>query len=198
MVVKARARRKLPEVLSGREVDELLRTLRRPAHHALASLCYGAGLRVGEACGLKAKHVDSKRMIIHVHDGKGGKDRQVPLGRRLLLVLRRYYRVVRPRPPYLFPGRGERPHLSKAAFQKALQVALRQTGITKRVTPHVLRHSYATHLIEAGADLRSVQLLLGHASLRSTTTYVHLTRARFEKLPSPLDMLGTKEGEGLG
>lgn len=197
-VVKALEDKKLPEVLSGTEVRQLLGELRKPVHHALGSLCYGAGLRVGEACRLEAKDVDSKRMVIHVHHGKGRKDRQVPLSRRLLAVLRRYYGVVRPRPPYLFPGRSGRGHLSKAAFQKALQHALRKTGITKRVTPHVLRHSYATHLIEAGADLRSVQLLLGHSSLRSTTTYVHLTRSRFDALPSPLDMLGTKEGEGLG
>ena len=180
-------------------MKQLLAGLKAPVHRTLAALCYGAGLRISEACRLKVDDIDSRRMVIHVRNGKGGKDRQVALGAALLEQLRAYWRWRRPTGTYLFPGRRRsRPYLTTAAFQKALKLSVAASGIDKPVTPHTLRHSYATHMIEAGADLRTVQLLLGHASLRSTTRYVHLTHARLQQVASPLDMLGGKEGERFG
>jgi site-specific recombinase XerD len=198
-VVRARTARPLPTVLSGSEVMQVLASLDSPVHRTLAMLCYGAGLRVGEACRLKVDDIDSQRMVLHVRAAKGDKDRQVALGATLLEALRSYWRWRRPRGPYLFPGnRRQPPYLSKAAFQKVLKASVEASGLDKRVTPHTLRHCYATHLIEAGTDLRTVQLLLGHSSLRSTMLYVHLTHARMQKVASPLDMLKGKEGRRFG
>jgi len=196
----ARTPKKLPVVLSGSEVARLLGAFTSPTHRALASLCYGAGLRSSEACGLHIEDIDGQRRRLLIrHGSKGGKHRQLPLTPRLHRELRAYYREVRPVGPYLFPGRGTsmRP-ITREAFYSALQRAVSAAGIDKRVSAHVLRHSYATHLIEAGADLRSVQLLLGHTHLETTTIYVHLTHARQSQLPSPLDLLGTKAAERFG
>ncbi len=198
-VVRARTSRPLPTVLSGTEVMQVLDSLDSPVHRTLAMLCYGAGLRVSEACRLKVDDIDSQRMVLHVRAAKGDKDRQVALGTTLLEALRAYWRCRRPRGPYLFPGNRRRPpYLSRAAFQKVLKASVKASGLDKQVTPHTLRHSYATHLIEAGTDLRTVQLLLGHSSLRSTMLYVHLTHARMQKVASPLDMLKGKEGRRFG
>lgn len=198
MLPRAKVPKRLPSVLSGREVLALLDALRSPLHRALALCCYGAGLRIGEACRLRVEDIDSKRMVLHVRGGKGQKDRQVTLSPRLLAELRSYFRQRRPRGRYLFEGRNRVEPLTKAAFQKALSQAAAGLGIAKHITPHVLRHSYATHMIEAGADLRSVQLQLGHASIRSTVRYVHLTEARRATLPSPLDMLSSERGAVFG
>lgn len=198
LLPQARTSKGLPTVLSGREVSAVLSAMPSALHTTLAMACYGAGLRVSEACRLRVADIDSKRMVLHVHSGKGRKDRQVKLSERLLRALRSYYKTRRPRGPYLFEGRTPGRPITVKAFQKALTAALRDSQVRKRVTAHVLRHSYATHMIEAGADLRSVQLQLGHASIRSTARYVHLTHARLDTLPSPLDMLGTKRGQRLG
>jgi integrase/recombinase XerD len=198
LLPKAKARKRLPSVLSGREVVQVIDALSSPLHRTLAMCCYGAGLRVSEACRLRVEDIDSKRMVLHVRNGKGQKDRQVTLSPRLLSALRSYYKQRRPSGAYLFAGRDRVEPLTKAAFQKALAQAVADLGIRKRITPHVLRHSYATHMIEAGADLRSVQLQLGHASISSTVRYVHLTEARRRALPSPLDMLGSAPGAVFG
>ena len=158
LLPKAKARKRLPAVLSGREVVAVIKALRSPLHRTLALCCYGAGLRISEACRLRVEDIDSKRMVLHVRNGKGQKDRQVTLSPRLLGALRSYYKQRRPSGAYLFEGRNRVEPLTKAAFQKALSQAIAGLGIRKRITPHVLRHSYATHMIEAGADLRSVQL----------------------------------------
>jgi len=194
----AREPKNLPDVLSGTEVLQVLQAFKSHKHKTIAIVCYGAGLRVSEAISLRTIDIDSKRLVIHVREGKGQKDRQVTLSPRLLTSLRSYWVKERPKGDFLFPGRGKSVHITKRAFCRALRIAVAKAGIKKRVTPHVLRHSYATHMIESGADLRSVQLLLGHSSMRSTTRYVHLTNARRENIGSPLELLGKPEGEKLG
>ena len=197
-IVFAKVPQKLPEVLSGTEVVRVLKAFDSIKHKTVALCCYGAGLRINEALHLHAKDIDSKRQVIVVRNGKGRKDRQVPLSPRLLHCLREYYKRERPRGEYLFPGRSGDGALSKMAFAKALGPTVKKAGIGKRVTAHVFRHSYCTHLIEAGADLRSVQVLMGHASIQSTARYVHLTTARMMRLSSPLELLGKPEGRVLG
>jgi site-specific recombinase XerD len=167
-------------------------------HRTLTLLCYGAGLRLKEACSLEISAIDSLRKVIHVRGGKGNKDRLVTLTPRLHQALRDYWKERRPKGPYLFPGANEGHHIDVTSFQKALTLASLRARIDKTVSPHVLRHSYATHMIEAGADLRSLQLLLGHASITTTTRYVHLTHAHRTSLPNPLEMLGTKAGAVFG
>jgi site-specific recombinase XerD len=196
----ARMPAKLPVVLSGSEVERLLGAFDSPVHRTLAMLCYGAGLRSSEACALRIEDIDGERRLLLIrHATKRGKHRQLPLTPRLHRELRAYYREVRPEGPLMFPGRGttERP-ITREAFHNGLCKAVLAAGIDKRVSAHVLRHTYATHLIEAGADLRSVQLLLGHANIESTAIYVHLTHARQQQLPSPLDMLGTEAARRFG
>ena len=197
-IVFARVPKKLPDVLSGTEVIRVLKAFDSIKHKTVALCCYGAGLRINEALHLKSRDIDSKRRVIVVRKGKGKKDRQVPLSPRLLHCLRDYYKRERPRGEYLFPGRSGDGTLSKMAFAKALAPTVRKAGIGKKVTAHVFRHSYCTHLIEAGADLRSVQVLMGHGSIQSTARYVHLTNARMMKLSSPLELLGKPEGSVLG
>lgn len=153
---------------------------------------YGAGLRRSELCQLKVRDIDSQRMVLRVEQGKGGRDREIPLSPRLLAALREYYRWMRPQ-TYLFPGtrhgwRADVPITSKVIWE-AVRLAAQQAGIDKRVTPHTLRHSYATHLLEAGADLRTIQLLLGHADLSHTTVYLHLSRRHLHAAPIPLEQL---------
>jgi site-specific recombinase XerD len=190
----ARRPKLLPVVLSGTEVERLLSAIDSVTHRAIAMLCYGAGLRVSEACGLRVQDIDgTRRLLLIRHGSKRDRHRQVPLSPRLHDELRRYYREKRPAAPYLFPGHGAVPGpITAAAFHRAITKAVGVAGIHKRVSAHVLRHSYATHMIEAGADLRSVQLLLGHAQLETTALYVHLTHARRARLPSPLDLIGKK------
>jgi site-specific recombinase XerD len=197
-IVFAKAPKKLPDVLSGTEVVNVLRAFDSVKHKTVALVCYGAGLRINEALHLKVKDIDSKREVIVVRNGKGQKDRQVPLSPRLLKSLRLYFKRERPGDDYLFPGRSRDGALSKMAFAKVLKPTVKKAGIGKHVTAHVFRHSYATHLIEAGADLRSVQVLMGHASIQSTARYVHLTTARMLSISSPLELLGKPEGKALG
>jgi integrase/recombinase XerD len=153
---------------------------------------HGAGLRRSEACQLKVRDIDSQRMVLRIEQGKGGRDREVPLSPTLLAALRKYYRWMRPR-TYLFPGtqhgwRADAPITTKVIWE-AVRLAARKAGIDKRVTPHTLRHTYATHLLEAGADLRTIQLLLGHADLSHTTVYLHLSRRHLQAAPNPLEQL---------
>jgi site-specific recombinase XerD len=149
---------------------------------------YACGLRVSELIHLQVTDIDSARMVVHIHQGKGAKDRLVPLSARLLEELRSYWRCSRPR-PWLFPGETAAGHLSAARVQKlCLQVAA-QAGLTKHVTPHTLRHSYATHLLEAGVDLLTLQRLLGHRDLETTARYVHLSTQHLQQTPSLLDLL---------
>ena len=197
-VPRAKRWQRLPAVLSGTEVLLLLNHLHSIVHRTLAILCYGAGLRVSEACTLKLDDIDSLRKVIHIRSAKGNKDRMVTLTPRLLQALRDYWKQRRPTGPHLFPGATPGRSIDVTSFQKALTLASLRARIDKTVSPHVLRHSYATHMIEAGADLRSVQLLLGHCTISSTIRYVHLTHAHRESLPNPLELLGTKAGGVFG
>lgn len=187
---------KVPEILSGTEMEALLAAMPSPRYRTIAMMAYGAGLRVHEVVGLTVYDIDSRRMLIRVR-GKGGKERYVLLPEVLLVALREYWRVVRPPLPLLFPGRsGERP-LSTSAVQRAVRDARIEAGITKEVTPHVLRHTFATHLFELGADLRTIQVLLGHNSPRTTQRYVRVSRRTLSRTVSPLDVLGKPEGVEL-
>jgi site-specific recombinase XerD len=159
---------------------------------------YGAGLRVSEVCRLRVEDIDSNRGLIHVRLGKGGKDRYVMLGDRLLLALRAYWAQTRPTGSWLFPGRKPGTHLTPDAVNKALKEAVRATKLKKRITAHTLRHSFATHLLEAGTDIRIIQVLLGHASIRTTARYAQVSAKQVAKVRSPLDLLGTRQGAALG
>lgn len=191
-------RLELPDIPSGSEVLDLFGAVECRKHRMVLMLAYGAGLRLGEACTLQVKDIDSQRMLIHVRDGKRGRDRFVTLSPRLLETLREYWRLERPTGPYLFPGERTRETVSLDSVQSALQRAVRQCGLTKRVTPHTLRHAFATHSLESGTDLRTLQVMLGHDTIVTTQRYLHLTTAHLARTRSPLDLLGTPEGEKLG
>jgi len=185
-------RRRLPIVLSPEEVERLIAGAKNLYHRTLLLTLYGAGLRRSEVCRLKVRDIDSQRMVLRVEQGKGGRDREVPLSPTLLAALREYYRWMRPQ-TYLFPGtrngwRADAPLTAKVIWD-AVRLATRRAGIDKPVTPHTLRHSYATHLLERGADLRTIQLLLGHADLSHTTVYLHLSRRHLQAAPHPLEQL---------
>ena len=185
-------RKRLPVVLSPEEVQRLIGGAKNLYHRTLLLTLYGAGLRRSEVAHLKVRDIDSQRMLLRVDQGKGGRDREVPLSPTLLAALREYYRWMRPQ-TYLFPGtqagwRADRPITTKPIWE-AVRLAAQRAQIDKPVTPHTLRHSYATHLLEAGADLRTIQLLLGHADLSHTTVYLHLSRRHLQAAPNPLEQL---------
>ena len=179
--------RTLPDILSRDEVLRLLDSVGEIKHRAVLSCAYGAGLRIMEACSLMVKDIDSERGLIHVRQGKRLRDRYVMLSDRLLLLLREYWRQVRPAPPQLFPGAVPGQHISPDAVRVALKKAAQEQGIQKRVTPHSLRHAFATHLLEAGTDIRVIQALLGHGSIRSTQRYTAVSRKHVGRVKSPLD-----------
>jgi site-specific recombinase XerD len=185
-------RRRLPIVLSPEEVQRLIAGAKNLYHRTLLLTLYGAGLRRSELCRLKVRDIDSARMVLRVEQGKGGRDRDVPLSPTLLAALREYYRWMRPQ-TYLFPGtrngwRADAPITARVIWE-AVRLATRRAGIDKPVTPHTLRHYHETHLLEAGADLRTIQLLLGHADLAHTTVYLHLSRHHLQAAPNPLEQL---------
>ncbi len=184
-----RERERLPEVLSQAEIERLLRAVSRPKHRAMLMVAYGAGLRVSELCALLPTDIDSQRMLIRVRAGKGGKDRYVMLSPRLLATLREYWRLRPPRGPYLFPSPRPGKPLSRMAVFHVVRRAGRRAGLRRRVNPHMLRHCFATHLLEAGTDIRVIQVLLGHRSLRTTARYVLVSRAHVGTVQSPLDAL---------
>ncbi|HEX7672187.1 MAG TPA: site-specific integrase [Polyangiaceae bacterium] len=179
---------KLPTVLSAGEVHRLLEALTTPRMRVFFTTVYAAGLRVGEACRLETRDIDASRGVIHVRKSKGGKERLVMLSPRLYLVLREYWSLVRPPAPWLFAGRTGR-HLSPEVARHALAGAATAAKLTKKITPHVLRHSFATHLLEEGTDLRVIQVLLGHSSIKTTTRYARVSAGLVAKAKSPLDYL---------
>lgn len=188
----------VPVVLSGTEIERLLAAIRSERHRVAAMLAYGAGLRVGEVCKLRTDDIDPKRMVLRIRGSKRGRERYVMLSPRLLKEMRAYWKRARPSAPYLFRGRRPGTLLTRAAVHKAIAAAGRRAGLGKRVGPHTLRHSFATHLLEAGTDLRTLQVLLGHASIDSTSLYLHVSTARMQSITSPLDVLGTLEGRARG
>jgi integrase/recombinase XerD len=178
----------LPTVLRQEEVSRLLDGTRSLKHRALLMTLYGAGLRVSEACRLTPADIDSSRMAIHVPQAKGRKDRSVMLSPVLLDALRQYWKRGRPK-HWLFPGYGiGKPITTKAVFLMIRKAAAR-AKITKTVSPHVLRHSFATHLLESGTDLRTIQLSLGRSDIRTTIIYLQVSRQHLQKIVSPLDSL---------
>jgi site-specific recombinase XerD len=186
-----RVRERLPEILSPGEVAQLLTAVRLLKHRAMVMVAYGAGLRVSELCALTAADIDSARMLIRVRAGKGDKDRYVMLSTRLLATLRAYWRQRPPHGDYLFPSPRPGQPLSRKAIWHVLRRAAVRARLRKRVTPHLLRHSFATHLLEAGTDIRVIQVLLGHRSLRTTARYALVSRAHVGTVQSPLDALPT-------
>ena len=187
-----------PDILSGKEVESLLEAIPQVTQRLVLTTAYAAGLRINEACKLKTSHIDSKRGLIHIHLGKGGKDRYVMLSPRLLSVLRAYWREARLSGECLFPGHRKGVPVKAEAVRKTLARAVKTVGIKKRVTPHTFRHSFATHLLEAGTDIRVIQVLLGHGSIRSTARYTQVSAKHVAAVKSPLDLLGTKRGAALG
>jgi len=193
-----KVRKPLPDILSGSEVIELLAAVESVKHRTVLMCAYGAGLRVKEACSLHHKDIDSKRMVIRVSNAKGGKDRYVMLADNLLQGRREYFRAERPPRPWLFPGHRAGHHISPDAVRDGLRKAANELKMDKRVTPHGLRHAFATHLLETGTDIRTIQILLGHSSIRSTQLYTRVSKAHVARTRSPLDQLGTEQGKVLG
>ncbi|HJZ53317.1 MAG TPA: tyrosine-type recombinase/integrase [Gemmataceae bacterium] len=183
----------LPVVLSQDEMARFLDALHNPKHRALLMTAYAGGLRLSEVARLRVEDIDSARMVIHVRQGKGHKDRDVMLSPRLLAVLREYWATYRPQ-PYLFPGRQPDRPISVRTVQMACERAPAASGLSKHVHMHTLRHSFATHLLESGTDLRTIQVLLGHHSFSTTARYLHITTAALQSARSPFDGLEVPPG----
>jgi integrase/recombinase XerD len=186
-----------PVVLSVDEVRRFLDALTDPRHRLMLRAAYAGGLRVSEVVRLRVQDIDSARMLLWVRGGKGGKDRCVPLSPVLLHELRAYWRQHRPA-DWLFPGQTPSSPLHVASLQKACQRAAAAARLGKRVTPHTLRHSYATHLLEAGTDLLTIQRLLGHNNLKTTARYTHVSPEKVHATPSPLDRLEAAAAKSQG
>jgi integrase/recombinase XerD len=183
--------RKLPVVLSPEEVARLLDAAPGLKYKAALSVAYGAGLRAAEVVSLKVSDIDSKRMVIRVEQGKGGKDRYVMLSPHLLDLLRIWWKAARPR-GWLFPGRAPAQPMTTRQLNRACHAAAQMAEINKRVSLHILRHSFATHLLEQKVDVRVVQVLLGHAKLETTTLYTHVATKTISEVMSPLEHLALK------
>jgi integrase/recombinase XerD len=182
--------KKLPEVLSPTEVATLLQNVSDYRNQVALTTIYSCGLRLQECLHLKVKDIDSSRMTVRVEEGKGMKDRYVMLSERLLKLLREYYRTVRPRSEYLFPSvRDPKKPMNENRLQRAFIKTLNRLGWKKRVSVKTLRHCFATHLLEAGYDVRLIQELLGHRSVTTTQRYMHVSRSRIKQTVSPLDLL---------
>jgi site-specific recombinase XerD len=179
----------LPVILSPEEVLRVFAAIRSVKYKAIIAAAYAAGLRISEVCSLSVSDIDSQRMRIHIRSGKGKKDRYVMLGESLLVLLRQYYQAVRPQGEYLFPGQKPQSHISTTAVSSVLRKVIRETGLAKKVSMHTFRHCFATHLMEAGTDIRILQVLLGHSSIRTTLRYTHITDRLVQKLVSPLDLI---------
>ena len=193
-------RRRLPTVLSQEEVARLINAAGTLFRRTLLMTLYGTGMRRTELAHLKVSDIDSQRMIIRVVAGKGGKDRDLPLSPALLETLREYWRWRKPK-LYLFPTRTLGHRLDQPISDKTVWIACseaaRRAGIRKRVTPHTLRHSWATHLLEAGTDLRTIQVLLGHGDLETTAQYLHLSQRHLQAVTNPLDGLTLSSTENV-
>jgi len=188
----AHRQKKLPSILSVEEIEKFLDCFDDPKYQAIASIAYGAGLRLSEIVHLKVTDIDSQRMVIRVRQGKGRKDRDVMLSETLLETLRDYYRSMRPKGEWLFPGSKAGQPLSQHSVQTKFRKARERSGITKKFSIHTLRHCFATHLLEAGTDIRTIQILLGHKCLSTTQIYTHLSIKNVCATQSPLDLLKKK------
>lgn len=188
LVPFARRERKLPMLLSQDEVRALLAAILGGRDRVIVTIAYACGLRVSEVASLRVADIDGARKLLHVRDGKGHKDRLVPLSDSLLELLRNYWRVYRPG-EWLFPGESAGTHVHARTIQRVVRDAAVAAGIQKKVTPHVLRHCFATHMLEAGVDIRIVQSLLGHNSAATTVRYHHMSRTVVTATTNPLDLL---------
>ena len=187
-----KAPQRLPSILSVEEMARLIEAADGLYHRTMVMMLYSTGMRSAELLQLQVADIDSRRMLIHIRHGKGGRDRYVPLSPTLLATLRVYYRWMRPQ-TWLFPGtvhnwRADKP-ITKRVLWDAVVSAATRAGFRKRVSPHLIRHSYATHLLESGADLRTIQLLLGHVNIRHTALYLHLSQKHLQAVANPLDAL---------
>jgi site-specific recombinase XerD len=186
--------RRLPEILSGEELERLFAVVKNIKHRVVLMTAYGAGLRSGEVVRLKVADIHSDRMMIRVEKGKGVKDRYTLLSKRLLAELRKYWMIKRPN-PWLFPGRSNRPMTRRMTYHIYVE-AIKKAGINRKGGIHTLRHCFATHLLEAGEDLRTIQLLLGHSSIRTTVRYLQVTSKSLLGTKSPLDLLPSSNVNG--
>ena len=185
--------KKLPTVLADEEVQRLLQCVTFPKHRMVLRVCYAAGLRLSEALHIKLGDIDGARGMLHIRSGKGRKDRFVPISPRLLKELREYWKIARPA-KYLFSGKTDDVPLSSATVQKTCKMAAAQAHIHKpQVSPHSLRHSYATAMLEAGVDILTISRLLGHSCFVTTMIYLHCRRPHLERAPSPLDWLPIRQ-----
>ena len=189
--------RKIPVVLSPEEVARVLEAAPGPKYKAALSAAYGAGLRVSEVVSLKVSDIDSKRMMLRIEQGKGRKDRHAMLSPQLLELLRDWYRIARPQ-VWLFPGQNPVNPLTTRQLNRAVHAAAHMAEIKKRVTPHTLRHSFATHLLEQNIDIRVIQVLLGHAKLDTTALYTRVATNTIREVMSPLDRLTPLRGKKDG
>lgn len=188
MIPYGKKPKSLPAVLSTDEVARLFAAVPQPRYRLILQTAYAAGLRVSEVVTLQIADIDAQRMVLHIRCAKGGKDRLVPLSALLLQRLRDYWRRYRPQ-RWLFPGQTPQGHLSIGQVQRICHQAVRAAGITKKASMHTLRHSYATHLLESGTDLATLQKLLGHNQLSTTLRYTHIQQPHLQQVRSPLDTL---------
>ncbi|HUW06821.1 MAG TPA: site-specific tyrosine recombinase/integron integrase [Williamwhitmania sp.] len=186
MVERPRREHRLPNVLSKEEVKAILEAIKNVKHKTMLSLIYACGLRRSELLNLKPANIDSKRHLLYIANAKGKKDRIVPISDKIIDMLRAYYSTYRPK-IWLFEGERVGEQYSETSLQKVLKMALRKAAIKKTVTLHWLRHSYATHLLEAGVDLRFIQELLGHKSSKTTEIYTHVSTKSLQRIKSPFD-----------
>ena len=186
-IAYARTPRKLPDILSADEVVRFLEAVPSLKARAALTTAYAAGLRASETVSLKIADIDSDRMLIQVRHGKGAKDRAIMLSPQLLGILRTYWRLARPQ-TWLFPGRGDKP-IDVQVLHSACRSATKAAGLVKRVSVHTLRHSFATHLLESGVDIRIIQVLLGHSNLSTTARYTHVATTTIARTQSPFDRL---------
>jgi len=190
---RAKVPRTLPTMLSAHEVFEFFHHVPGPRYRTVLMLCYGAGLRISEAVSLRVGDIDSARMVIRIRRGKGAKDRETVLSPMLLHALRHWWRIAKPTTEWLFPpdrrSQNGPPHLAAGRVRRACAEAWRQAKLGKRVTPHVLRHAFATHLLEAGVDLRKIQVMLGHQRIDTTAQYTAVATSTIAAVESPLDRL---------
>lgn len=182
-----RYEQKLPKVLSKEDVKDILNNIKNIKHKTIISTIYSCGLRISEAINLKISDIDSKRMMVRIENSKGNRDREVMLSENLIILLREYYKVYKPK-KYIFEGRNGGKYTARSAEQ-IFKKALKKAKINKPASLHTLRHSYATHLIEQGTDIRIVQELLGHKNIKTTQIYTHITDIRKLKIKNPLDNL---------
>lgn len=186
--LRPRSEKKLPSILSTDEVKKILTSFKNEKHRTIFYLIYAGGLRISEVTHLRVADIDAARNVIHIRQSKGAKDREIPLSQKALEQLRIYYKLYKPT-EYLFEGQFGGMY-STSSIQTLFRKALKECRINKKATVHTLRHSYATHLLESGTDLRIIQELLGHKSSKTTELYTHVSQQTKQKIPNPLDQLG--------